>query len=135
MRKFTLRLNSAKNTDYIEKCFVQKLRRIKFLTKNSLNTYIFPCISEVEVGGAKDLRYWNIMMHWYENVLKIFLKTHGIASYNKNFSSGSKDIWHLSVISQSLFVGKVWYFFSASFKFQKRVIFTYIVAITVYNYA
>ncbi len=39
MRKFTLELNAAKNIDYIEKCFKQKLHRIKFLKKkNSLKT-------------------------------------------------------------------------------------------------
>ncbi len=33
MGKFTLVLNTAKNTDYIEKCFKQKLHRIKFPKK------------------------------------------------------------------------------------------------------
>ncbi len=32
---FTLELNAAKSTNYIEQCFKQKLRRIKFPTKNS----------------------------------------------------------------------------------------------------
>ncbi len=41
MRKFTLELNTAKNIDYIEKCFKQKLHGIKFLTKNSVNTYLY----------------------------------------------------------------------------------------------
>ncbi len=39
MRKFTLGLNAAKITDYIEKYFLQKLRGIKFPTKNSLNAH------------------------------------------------------------------------------------------------
>ncbi len=33
MRKFTLGLNATENTDYIEKYFKQKLRRIKFPKK------------------------------------------------------------------------------------------------------
>ncbi len=48
MRKFTLELKAAKNIDYIEKCFKQKLHRIKFATKNSVNT---------ELRGSKDLRF------------------------------------------------------------------------------
>ncbi len=39
MRKFTLELNAAKNTDYMEKCFKQKLYRIKFATENSVDAY------------------------------------------------------------------------------------------------
>ncbi len=34
--RFTLGLNAAKNVDYIEKWFKQKLRKIKFPTKNSV---------------------------------------------------------------------------------------------------
>ncbi len=41
MGKFTLGLNTARNTDYIEKCFEQKLRKIKFPKKNSLDTYLY----------------------------------------------------------------------------------------------
>ncbi len=33
MRKFNLGPEAAKNTDYTEKCFKQKLRRIKFPKK------------------------------------------------------------------------------------------------------
>ncbi len=32
--RFTLGLNTAKNTDYIERWFKRKLRKIKFPTKN-----------------------------------------------------------------------------------------------------
>ncbi len=42
MRKFTLQLNTAKNIGYIEKCFEQKLHRIKFATKNSAYAYLYP---------------------------------------------------------------------------------------------
>ncbi len=35
MKKLTLGLNAAKNIDYIEKCFKQKLRRIKFPIRDS----------------------------------------------------------------------------------------------------
>ncbi len=41
MRKFILGLNIAKNTDYIEKGFKQKLFRIKFYTKKSMDTYVY----------------------------------------------------------------------------------------------
>ncbi len=34
--RFTLRLNTAKNTHYIKKCFQLKLASIKFLTKKSV---------------------------------------------------------------------------------------------------
>ncbi len=37
--KFTIGLNTAKNIDYIEKCFKRKLRRIKFPTKNKLKYF------------------------------------------------------------------------------------------------
>ncbi len=41
MRKFTLELNVVKIIDYIEKCFKQKLHRIKFATKNSGEAYFY----------------------------------------------------------------------------------------------
>ncbi len=42
MRKFTsLGLNAAKNTDYNEKCFKQKLFRIKFPIKKSHGAYFY----------------------------------------------------------------------------------------------
>ncbi len=37
--RFTLRLNTAENIDYIEKWFKRKLSIIKFPTKNSVETY------------------------------------------------------------------------------------------------
>ncbi len=39
--RFTLALNTAKNIDYIEKCFKQKLNKIKFPAKNSLDAYLY----------------------------------------------------------------------------------------------
>ncbi len=39
-KTFTLRLNAAKSTDYIEKCFKQKLSKIKFSTKYSEDSYL-----------------------------------------------------------------------------------------------
>ncbi len=41
MRKFISDLNTAKNIDYIEKCLKQKLYRIKFATKNSVDAYLY----------------------------------------------------------------------------------------------
>ncbi len=39
--RFTLGLNAAKNIDYNEKWFKQKSRKIKFLTKNSVEAYLY----------------------------------------------------------------------------------------------
>ncbi len=39
--RFTLMLNAAKNIDYIKLFFKQKLFRIKFPTKNSVNAYLY----------------------------------------------------------------------------------------------
>ncbi len=41
MRNFNLELNATKNIDYIKKCFKQKLHRIKFATKNSMDAYLY----------------------------------------------------------------------------------------------
>ncbi len=40
-KKFTLEQNAAKNIDYIEKCFKQKLYRLKFATKSSMDAYLY----------------------------------------------------------------------------------------------
>ncbi len=40
---FTSGTNVAKNTDYIEECFKQKLHGIKFPTRNLVDTYL--CLS------------------------------------------------------------------------------------------
>ncbi len=37
--RFTLSLNAAKNTDYMKKCFKQKLSRIKFSKKKTLRSH------------------------------------------------------------------------------------------------
>ncbi len=34
-------MNVAKSTDYIKNCFKQKLFRIKFVTKNSVDAYLY----------------------------------------------------------------------------------------------
>ncbi len=52
MRKFILGLNAAKNTDYIEKCFEQKLRRIKVPKKNSVDEYLY-VPQELSYGAPK----------------------------------------------------------------------------------
>ncbi len=41
MKKFTLLWNAAKNIDYVEKCFKQKLHQIKFATKTSVGAYFY----------------------------------------------------------------------------------------------
>ncbi len=53
MEKFILGLNIAKNTDYNEKCFKQKLRRIKFPKKIQwTHISIYP---RSKARGFKDL--------------------------------------------------------------------------------
>ncbi len=39
--RFTLGLNASKSTDCIEKCFKQKLYKIKFPLKNSVGAYVY----------------------------------------------------------------------------------------------
>ncbi len=41
MKNFPVGLNVGKNTDYIEKWFIQKLGKIKFPTKNSMDAYLY----------------------------------------------------------------------------------------------
>ncbi len=52
MRKFTFGLKIAKNTDYIEKCFKQKLSRTKFPLKKPLCRHI----SIYPSSGARSLQ-------------------------------------------------------------------------------
>ncbi len=49
-----LGLNTAKNIDYIKKYFKQKLRRIKFPTKDSGEAYLYKC-PRCWSWGSKDL--------------------------------------------------------------------------------
>ncbi len=61
MRKFTLGLNATKNTDYIEKCFNQEARRIKFRTKTQwMHISIYP---KSGAGALKFafLKYYNVL--------------------------------------------------------------------------
>ncbi len=60
-------LNATKNTNYIEKCFKGKLRRIKF-PKNNLIRRMPLCTPKVELRGSKDLHFWKIIMYWNEKV-------------------------------------------------------------------
>ncbi len=39
--RFTLERNATKNTSDINKCFKQKVFRIKFPTKNKVNAYLY----------------------------------------------------------------------------------------------
>ncbi len=39
--RFTLEINIAKSTDYIKKCFSQKLSKIIFPTKTLLDSYLY----------------------------------------------------------------------------------------------
>ncbi len=66
MRKFTLGLQTAKNTDYIKKCFKQNLGRIKFPKKYSVDAYLVSTPG-VKPGGFKDLA-----IRFYQ---KFYLKT------------------------------------------------------------
>ncbi len=62
--KFTLGLKTAKNINYIKKCFKQKLFRIKITTKNLVGTYIYL---------SQEWRYvWNIIMYWNGKVDSLY---------------------------------------------------------------
>ncbi len=61
--RFAVRLKATKNTEDFKKCFKEKLFRIKFPTKNSLNAYLLSP-SEVELGSSKNYHFWNIIMYW-----------------------------------------------------------------------
>ncbi len=64
MRKFLLGQNAVKNTVYIEKCFKQKLRKIQFPQKNSVDTYVYlpqEWRGSGGEGGSKDLYFLNKM--------------------------------------------------------------------------
>ncbi len=58
-RRFTLMLNAGKNTDYIKKCFEQKLLELNFYKKLSESISLSP--SGMELGESKDCHFWNIM--------------------------------------------------------------------------
>ncbi len=56
-------MNDAKNTDYIEKCFKQKLFRIKFYTKKSVGAYVLSPPG-VELRGSKDCPKVDLRSHF-----------------------------------------------------------------------
>ncbi len=60
---FTLRLNAAKNTDYIKKWFKQKFLLIKFPQKTQW-THIFIFPRNGARGAPKICQFLNIIMHW-----------------------------------------------------------------------
>ncbi len=55
--RFTLELNAAKHTNYIEKCFIQKLQRIKFPTENSLDAYLYLFSTYLRNGARGHQRF------------------------------------------------------------------------------
>ncbi len=63
MRKFNLPLNAAKNTDYVEKWFKQKLFGIKFPTKKAVGAYVY--LLKEWNKGLQRFAFWK-----YYNVLK-----------------------------------------------------------------
>ncbi len=68
MRKFTLGLNAAKTTDYTEKYFKQKLRRIEFPTKKKklVNTCLIS--PRNRLGGSKNLLFLKYeVLKWEKN--------------------------------------------------------------------
>ncbi len=56
--RFTLELNTAKNTDCIKKCFKQKLYKIKFPTKTRV--YVSP--PGLELGVLKIFHFGNSVL-------------------------------------------------------------------------
>ncbi len=95
-----------------------------FLQKTAL-THIFSSTSGVQLCGSKDFRFWNVIMHWIENVLKIFLKTHGIASYSNNFSHLSKDTFVSDLVSCTCFIYPIAQFAYLFWKSAKQFLFYY----------
>ncbi len=59
MKKFTLGLNAAKNTDYIKKYFKKTLHRIKFNTKNLEKVYSLS-LPGMELENSRNLFFFNI---------------------------------------------------------------------------
>ncbi len=85
-------------TNYIKKGFQQKLFRIKFPTKNSVDAYVYLPLG-VELGGSKDCHFWNIIMYW--NLQKVTIvsnnaETKKVHSHNhwasKRIFFGTKDL-------------------------------------------
>ncbi len=79
----TLGLNAAKSTDYIEKYFIRKLCRIKFLTKNSMEAFLLSTHG-VELGGSKDLlvlKFYNVLQ--WESGLNLGMNTAKSTDYIK----------------------------------------------------
>ncbi len=69
MEKFILELNAAKNIDYIEKYFKQKLHSIKFTTKNSVDTYLYLFLEWSRgLQSLEFLKYYNALK--WEKILK-----------------------------------------------------------------
>ncbi len=66
MRKFTLGPNAAKSTDYIKKCFEQKLFRIKFPKKKSVGAYVYlpPPLQRVELDRLFQFQYIIMFQTW-----------------------------------------------------------------------
>ncbi len=74
LSRFSLGLNAAKNTYYIEKCFKQKLRKIKFLTVICGRKSLSP--SGVEQKVSENFHFWNIKVLWNrEKKVTLGLKT------------------------------------------------------------
>ncbi len=55
--------NKVKNNDFIKKCFEQKLFRIKFSTKNSVERMSLS-LFWMEPEASKDCHFLNILLHW-----------------------------------------------------------------------
>ncbi len=61
--KFTLELNTANNTNYIKKCFKQKLFRIKLLKTKKITSPISLSPPEIELRDPKYCHFRNIKMY------------------------------------------------------------------------
>ncbi len=60
---FRAEVNTAKNTDYIEKCFKQKLHRIKFPKKKTqwMHISIYPRSEDRELQRFAIFKYYNAL--------------------------------------------------------------------------
>ncbi len=90
--KFTLRLNAANNTNYIKKCFKQKLFRVKFPTKNSVDACV--CLPQEWSQGASETVIFESRFISRPNAAKNY-----VIIYIKKKNVSMKFIFNFSQIS------------------------------------
>ncbi len=82
--RFTLRLNSAKNTDHIKKRFKQKLCQIKFPMNNSVEE-LFLSPSRIGARGLQTLPFFKYNVLKWETRFTLGLNAAKSTDYNKTY--------------------------------------------------